>query len=52
VTIRRETIVSVADAAWRDGMRANQNTVWHLQRPFTIEQLAEAFVSPTPGAEQ
>jgi len=52
VTVRWETTVGVADAVWRDGMRANQNTVWRLQHPFTIEQLTEAFGTPAPEVER
>jgi hypothetical protein len=39
VPVRWETTVDRVDAIWSEGMRANQNTVWKLQHPFTIEQL-------------
>ena len=34
-----------ADAVWKAGMFANQNTVCALRDPFTLEQLRAAFPS-------
>ena len=40
------TTVGSDDALWMPGMRGNQNTVWKLQHPFTIEQLTQRFGWP------
>lgn len=51
VAVRWESTVDLEDAVWSEGMRANQNTVWRLQHPFTIEMLRDRFGWPTAPAE-